>query len=57
MAARRGSRSWQALHDEPIATYSLPSGPKAIERVQWCVRSGNPRTTTVGSTAASVLAS
>src|SRR4051812_30677895 len=35
MAARLGLLSTQTLQDEPVETYSLPSGPKAIVRVEW----------------------
>ena len=35
MVVRRGSDSTQTLHDEPIATYSRPSGPTLIVRDTW----------------------
>ena len=35
MVVRRGSDSTHTLHDEPIATYSRPSGPTLIVRDTW----------------------
>src|SRR5438874_6446657 len=35
MVVRRGSVSTQALQDDPIDTYSLPSLPNRIVRVTW----------------------